>query len=164
MRLFGSALAGVATVAGLGAPAIAHADFGVPGAGMSCSASALGAMTVLPDGTEFLACEPDESGYSWASVAVPFPPNDAWLSYGVEITLHGSGSRNPNLNSGEWLGQPQSPDTQCGASQVTVLSPGQLAAPVVSQGSVGRPLSVRVLPKLFTIALNGDCLWTKAPY
>jgi hypothetical protein len=164
MRLLGSAFVAVSVaVSAVGAAgvAIAHADFGVPSAGMACPASTQGVMTMLPNGTDFLVCQSDGSGYSWAPVAVPFPPNDAWLSYGVEITLHGEGFRNPELRSGEWVGVPHSPDAQCAANQVTVIGPGQLAAPSVSQGAVGRPLALRVLPKLFTIALNGDCLWTR---
>jgi hypothetical protein len=165
MRLLGLALASasaVVAISGVTGVAIARGDFGVPGAGMACPLSNKGAMTVLPNGTDFVVCQSDGAGYSWAPVAVPFPPNDVWLSYGVEITLHGAGFRNPNLNSGEWIAVPQSPDAQCGASQVTVLGPGTLAPPTVSQAGVGQPLLFRVLPKLFTIALNGDCLWTRA--
>jgi hypothetical protein len=118
-------------------------------------------MTVLPDGRNFLVCQAQGASYGWASVVVPFPPHNAWLSYGVEITLHGAGFRNPNLASGEWVAVPQSPDAQCSANQLTVTGPGTLAPPVVSQGVVGQPLRLRVLPKLFTVALNGDCLWTR---
>lgn len=143
----------VAAVSGL---PVAHADADPPVAGAACSAELDGVMTQLPGGADYLVCrEP-----SWAPAATPFPPNDAWLSYGPAIVLHGQGFRNPNLISGLWTATPTEEGTRCGATQVTVVEPGVLAPPVVTEGQPGRPLDLAVLPQLFTIELTGSCLWT----
>jgi len=118
-------------------------------------------MTVLPNSRDFLVCQGQPNAtYSWAPVTTPFPPNGKWLSYGPEITLHGEGFRNPNLSSGDWTAIPQDPATACSAEQVTVVRAGVLAPPQVSGAGPGEQLSFQVLPKLFTIALTGNCLWT----
>lgn len=141
--------------------AVAQADFAVPAPGLACSAP--GAMTVLPNGSDFLICQEQGAELGWAPVTAPFPANDSWLSYGPEITLHGQGVRNPNLEPGEWSANPLDPTTQCGASQVAVVGPGTLAPAQTVQADPGQPLSLQVLSRLHTIALTGDCLWTKQP-
>mgnify|MGYP001806195228 CR=1 FL=1 len=115
-------------------------------------------MTQLPGGRDFLLCQ--ESG-SWAPVFTPFDPAPRWLSYGPDITLHGQGFRNPNLRSGPWTASPLDPAAVCGADQVTVIGPGELAPVVHSAGQPGQPLQLEVLPKLFTIVLSGNCLWSE---
>ena len=144
------------------APAVAHADTPIPQAGAACADVLADAMTQLPSGSDFLVCRaaPDGS-HVWAVAAVPFEPNDKWLSYASGIILHGQGFRNPNLSSGSWTATPLNPDTVCGAEQVTVVSAGVLAPPHNSQGEPGQPLAVELLPKLFTVTMTGDCLWSK---
>jgi hypothetical protein len=144
------------------AAAPAHADDPVPQAGAPCPVDFANVMTQLPGGRDFLVCQPvpDRPG-SWAPVVTPFDPSSRWLSYGPEITLHGQGFRNPNLRSGRWTANPLDPATACSADQVTVVSAGVLAPLVHSQGEPGQPLQLDVLPRLFTIALSGDCLWSE---
>jgi len=144
------------------APATARADTPAPQAGAACSADLADAMTQLPGGSEYLVCQPQPDGsHAWAAAPVPFDPSDKWLSYGTGITLHGQGFRNPNLTSGDWTATPLSPETICGAEQVTVVSAGVLAPPQSSQGEPGRPLSLEMLPKLFTVTMSGECLWSR---
>jgi len=144
------------------APAVAHADTPVPQAGAPCAEDLADAMTQLPDGRDFLVCQGQPDGsYAWAAATVPFDPADKWFSYGSGITLHGQGFRNPNLSSGNWTANPLDPETVCGAEQVTVVSAGVLAPPQNSRGEAGRPLSVELLPKLFTVTMTGDCLWSR---
>lgn len=163
MRRSGGWLAAAAAAGALtlGSP-LAHADVPVPQAGAPCPGDFAGAMTQLPGGRDFLVCQagPDEPG-NWSPVVEPFDPNSRWVSYGPEITLHGQGFRNPNLRSGQWTATPLDPETVCGADQVTVIGPGELAPLAHSQGDPGQPLHLDVLPKLFTIALSGDCLWSE---
>ncbi len=147
----------LAVVAVSGLP-VARADADPPVAGAACAAELDGVMTQLPGGADYLVCrEP-----SWEPAATPFPPSDAWLSYGPAIVLHGQGFRNPNLTSGRWTATPWEEGARCGATQVTVVEPGVLAPPVVVEGEPGQPLDLEVLPKLFTIELTGSCLWTEA--
>ncbi len=153
----GVLLAATAAAAAL-SPAPAHADIPTPQSGASCPAELADVMTRLPDVGDFLVCQ--DSG-SWAPVLDPFDPALRWLSYGSGITLHGQGFRNPNLRSGRWTATPLSPDALCGADQVTVIGPGELAPVVHSQGEPGRPMQLDVLPKLFTITMTGDCLWAE---
>lgn len=165
MTRFGAMLA-PATVAACIAlssgSAPASADSPVPQAGTSCSAALSGAMTALPDRGGYLVCqgEPNASN-NWVPVVEPFPPNDKWLSYGPAMTLHGEGLRNPNLSSGQWTATPQDPGATCTAEQVTVVRAGVVAPPEVSAGEQGQPLSLEVLPRLFSIKLSGDCLWSQ---
>lgn len=140
------------------AAAPAHADAPVPQAGSPCSSDLAGVMTRLPNVGDFLVCQ---SSGSWAPVLDPFDPAIRWLSYGAGITLHGQGFRNPNLRSGQWTANTLSQDAVCSADQVTVIGPGELAPVVHSQGDAGRPLQIEVLPKLFTITMSGDCLWSE---
>ena len=150
-----SAAAAACLAPALGGPA-ASADSPEPQPGSSCPAELSGAMTLLPDRTDFLVCEG-----SWTPAAVPFPPNDKWLSVGPAMTLHGEGMRNPNLRSGQWTGTPRDPTTTCAAEQLTIVRAGVLAPPQDSRGVAGQPLSVQVLPRLFSIELSGDCLWSR---
>lgn len=159
MPAWGAAAIGVLLVAAGGA--VVHADFAVPAPGLACSTS--GAMTVLPDGTEFLICKEQTGVLAWAPVRAPVTPNDSWVSYGPEITLHGEGAGNPSLESGQWSAIPRDPATQCGASQVTDAGHGASTPPQTVQGKPGQALMLTVLPKLFTISLTGDCSWTKQP-
>lgn len=140
----------------------AHADAGVPQAGASCPADVADVMTQLPGGRDFLVCQagPDGPG-RWAPVVVPFDPASRWLSYGPPITLHGQGFRNPNLRSGRWTADPLDPATVCSADQVTVIGPGELAPLVHSQSEPGKALHLDMLPKLFTVTLGGECLWSE---
>jgi hypothetical protein len=138
--------------------ATARADAPVPQAGASCPADFADVMTRLPDVGDFLVCQ--ASG-TWVPVLGPFDPASRWLSYGAGITLHGQGFRNPNLRSGQWTATPLDPSAVCSADQVTVIGPGELAPVVHSPGEVGQPLHLDVLPKLFTITMNGDCLWSE---
>lgn len=141
---------------------IAHADTAVPQAGAGCPEDQVDAMTQLPNGSDFLACRTGPDGsHTWTPVVTPFDPNDTWVSYGPAITLHGQGFRNPNLTSGRWIATPLDPASSCSAEQVTVVSAGVLAPPQLSSGEPGAPLSVDLLPKLFTVSLAGDCLWAK---
>jgi hypothetical protein len=148
--------------AALVAPAVAHADTPVPQEGAPCSEYLADAMTQLPGGREFLVCQGQPDGsYVWAAAAVPFDPADKWLSYGPGIILHGQGFRNPNLSSGNWTASPLDPETGCGAEQVTVVSAGVLAPPQNALSEPGQLLSVELLPKLFTVTMTGDCLWSR---
>ncbi len=161
MRRSGVVLVAAAALSALaGAPA--HADRSAPVAGEPCPADFDTVMTQLPSGRDYLVCQagPGGSG-AWAPVDTPFPPNSRWLSYGPAMTLHGQGFRNPNLRSGAWTAIPLEPDAVCGAEQVAVVAAGVLAPPEVSQGEPGQPLMLAVLPKLFTVVLSGNCLWSE---
>ena len=139
--------------------ATAAADTPAPQPGTPCQAELSGVMTLVTDRDEFLVCQGQPS--AWAQADVPFPPNDRWLSFGPAMTLHGEGMRNPNLASGQWTGTPRDPATTCTANQLTIVRAGVLAPPQISQGAPGQPLSVQVLPRLFSIELSGDCLWSR---
>jgi hypothetical protein len=154
----GALLAATAATAALSSMAPARADAPAPQAGAPCPADLADVMTRLPNVGDFLVCQ--ASG-SWVPVLDPFDPAIRWLSYGSGITLHGQGFRNPNLRSGRWTAVALDPSTACGADQVTVIGPGELAPVVHSQGEIGRPLQLDVLPKLFTITMTGDCLWSE---
>ncbi len=152
----------LALTAVLVSPAMAHADTPVPQAGGPCSENLTDAMTQLPGGSDFLVCQGQPDGsQAWVPATVPFDPADKWFSYGSGITLHGQGFRNPNLSSGSWTASPRDPGAVCAAEQVTVVSAGVLAPPEYSQGEPGQPLSVELLPKLFTVTMTGDCLWSR---
>lgn len=160
MRRCGALIVVAAAALSFSAPA--RADDPVPQAGAPCPQTFANVMTQLPGRQDFLVCQPvpDRAG-NWTPVDTPFDPSSRWLSYGPEITLHGQGFRNPNLRSGNWTASPLDPATVCSADQVTVIGPGELAPLVHSQGQPGQPLQLEVLPKLFTIALSGNCLWSE---
>lgn len=160
-RILGVLLGGWAVLTTTGTLAVAVADESVPQAGSPCADDLADAMTLLPDEATYVVCGQSGPGYVWAPAATPFPPNDRWLSYGPPITLHGQGMRNPNLSSGQWTAAPRDPQTRCQVTQTTVVEAGVLAAPEVSEGQPGEPLSVEMKPALFYAELAGDCLWTK---
>lgn len=140
-------------------PATAQADPVAPELGAACPSELADTMTLLPDGQTYAVC--GQSG-AWAAVQTPFEPNDSWLSYGLAITLHGQGMRNPNLSSGRWTATPRDPEAVCQAEQKSVVEAGVLGAPEVSQALPGQPLTLRLSSRLFSVDLSGNCLWTKA--
>ncbi|HEX9834705.1 MAG TPA: hypothetical protein VGA66_16770 [Mycobacterium sp.] len=152
------AMAGaVAAVALVFSPGTAAADPVAPQANTPCPPDAVGAMTWPTNAKMPLVC----SGGRWQTVTTPQPPNDRWLSVGPPILLHGDGRQNPDVQSGDWTAIPRNADTRCRAEQVTVLGPGVLAAPEVTEGAVGERLDVTFQARLFKLQLSGDCLWTR---
>jgi hypothetical protein len=151
----------VAATALPSASAIAYADPVAPQADSACPLDVANAMTFTPDGQTPLICQP-AAGYRWQPLASPFNPSSRWFSYGRELRLHGEGLRNPEIRSGDWMAVPQDADSQCTAEQVAVVYAGVVTPPQVSAGAKGQQLSFQVLPKLFSIKLSGNCLWTKA--
>jgi len=141
----------------LSAPALAWADPEAPQPGTACSVDMSDMMTWPSDARMPLVC----ANGQWQTVTSPQPPNDRWLSYGPAMTLHGQGMRNPSVESGNWTATPQDPGSQCRAEQETVVSPGVLSQPQVSEGKPGQPLSLQLLPRLFSIQMSGYCLWTR---
>jgi hypothetical protein len=117
-------------------------------------------MTWLPDRKTTLVCrrQPNDR-YQWEVVSADYPSSDRWLTYGPPMTLHGNGTRNHNLRSGDWIGLPQDPDSQCIAEQIAVVGPGVVSSPQVDAGQTGQPLLLRVMPNLFSITMTGYCLW-----
>ncbi len=99
--------------------------------------------------------------YRWTIVSSDYPSSDGWLTYGPRLTLRGEGTRNYNLRSGDWIALPQHPDSQCVEEQVAVVSAGVVSSPQVEAGAAGQQLSFRVLPNLFSIMLEGQCLWRR---
>src|SRR5512132_4406851 len=100
----------------VGAAAIALAVASAPGAGAapvpqqgaSCSTAVAGAMTQLPDLMTFLECRNLRDGeYRWQSPYSPYPKSDRWLTYGPQLTLHGEGQPNREIDSGDWVAYPQ---------------------------------------------------------
>jgi hypothetical protein len=77
------------------------------------------------------------------------------------MTLHGEGLRNPSVASGNWTATPQDPTSRCRAEQQTVVGPGVLSAPQVSEADAGQSLSLQLPPRLFSIEMTGYCLWTR---
>lgn len=136
---------------------IAAADPVAPQANTPCPPDAAGAATRPADAKMPLVC----AGGSWQAVTAPLPPNDRWLSVGPPILLHGDGRQNPDVKSGDWTATPRNAETRCRAEQVTVLGPGVLAAPDVTEGGAGERLDVTFQPRLFKLQLSGDCLWTR---
>jgi hypothetical protein len=155
-RILAGAIAAVAAVFACG---IAVADPVAPQVNTPCPPDAAAAATRPADAKMPLVC----SGGSWQAVTTPQPPNDRWLSVGPPILLHGDGRQNPDVQSGDWTATPRNADTRCRAEQVTVLGPGVLAAPEVTEGAAGERLDVTFQPRLFKLTLSGDCLWTRNP-
>lgn len=142
-------------------PAAAHADPVVPQPDNACAASLANAMTRLPDDKTDLVCLDQNGGYQWKIVTSDYPSSSRWLTYGHELTLHGEGMRNPEIRSGEWMATPQDPETQCTATQVAVVRAGVVGLPQIATGAPGQPLSLQLLPNLFSVKMEGNCLWTK---
>ena len=152
-----SAAFAVATLALLASSAVAAADPVAPQSDSPCASNFADAMTLPPGATMPLVCQ----GGQWQPVTTPQPPSDMWLSYGPALALHGEGKRNPNVRSGEWTATPQDSTSQCRAQQTVVVSPGVVGSPQTSEGQPGQPLEFTVLPRLFDIALSGNCLWER---
>jgi hypothetical protein len=149
-------------IAILSAPTAAHADPVVPQPDTPCSSNLANAMTRLPDQKTILVCQQQANeDYQWGIVATDYPSSDRWLTYGPALTLHGEGTRNYNLRSGDWVALPQEPDSQCVARQIAVAGAGVVRSPEVETGVTGQQLSFRVLPDLFSITMTGYCLWSK---
>lgn len=101
------------------------------------------------------------TGQQWQTVTTPQPPGDRWLSVGPPMLLHGEGLRNPSVKSGVWTGTPQDQNTQCRAEQQAVAGPGVVGPTQVAEGKAGQPLQLQMQPRLFSIQLSGNCLWTR---
>jgi hypothetical protein len=146
----------------LSSPARAVADPAVPAPGAPCSSNLADAMTRLPDEKTYLMClnQPD-LGYQWKTVAPDYPISDRWLTYGPELKLHGEGIRNSSIRSGDWIAFPQDSASQCRAEKAAVVSAGVVGSPQFGEGTTGQPLSLRVLPNLFSITMTGYFLWEK---
>ncbi|MDX1890023.1 hypothetical protein [Mycolicibacterium sp. 050158] len=150
-------------VVGTVAVAIA-ATMSIPGAvataspATPCTAELDGAMTWPTGASAPLVC----AGNQWQPVTDPYPTSDQWVSDGSTMTLHGQGRPNPNLLSGNWTATPLDPETRCEATQLAVI-PGSptVGAPRVDGAPAGQPLTLQVVPVLFTIEMRGDCLWQK---
>src|SRR5690348_9961678 len=132
MRSTAIAIAMLATA--LGAAPAGWADPTVPQGGTPCSSDLTDVMTWPPDATMPLVCR----GNQWQTVRTPQPPNDRWLSFGPPMTLHGEGLRNPSVASGNWTATPQDQGAQCRAQQQTVVGPGEVSPPQLSEGKAGQ--------------------------
>jgi hypothetical protein len=158
----GATAVAVTTVGILIAPAVATADPVTPQLGAPCPESVAGAMTQLPDLMTFVQCRNQRSGeYRWQTPESPYPNSDRWLTYGPQLTVHGEGQRNREIDSGPWVAYPQSPDSHCTAAQLDLAAAGERTPARVTSGEPGRPLKLQVLPLLFTVELTGHCLWQK---
>ncbi|WP_242453544.1 hypothetical protein [Mycolicibacterium sp. P9-64] len=148
-------------VAAVALPAVAAAEPVVPQPGLPCGANLGDAMTWPSDGTAPLACVGGPAGYQWETVDSPYPISDRWVSFGPPMKLHGEGLRNAAIKSGDWTATPLDPDSRCGAEQLAVI-PGVGAGPPQDvEGEPGQPLSLQVVPLLFSIEMTGNCLWQK---
>ena len=158
----GVAAVAVSAAATLIAPPLVTAEPAAPQPGAPCSESIAGALTQLPDLMTVLQCGDQHSGeYRWQTFDYPYPNSDRWLTYGPQLTLHGEGQRNREIDSGDWIAYPQTSDGQCKAAQLDLRGEGERSQPQVSTGEPGQPLKIRVLPLLFTVELTGYCLWQK---
>jgi hypothetical protein len=147
----------VAACAGVLAAPTAHAEPAVPQVNSVCHANLAGAYTQLPDLTTWLECS-----HSWQVVDDPYPKSDRWFTYGPVLTLHGEAQRNREIDSGDWIAEPQDAASGCVATQTRVVEAGGVGPPEVSSGRPGQPLTMRLRPMLFTVELSGHCLWQKA--
>ncbi len=146
----------------LSAPALPHAEPVVPQPDTSCPPALVNAMTWLAEQKINVVClQQPNDGYQWKGVTSDYPSSDRWLSYGPQLMLHGEGTRNHNLRSGDWIAVPQDSDSQCIAEQIAIVGAGVVSSPQVDAGTTGQPLSFQVLPNLFSITMKGYCLWTK---
>jgi hypothetical protein len=145
----------------LAAPGSASAEPSVPKADTPCSAQYADTMTWPPEVKMPLVCADQPAGFKWKSFTDPYPVSDRWLSYGPPMKLHGQGLRNASIKSGDWIAAPQDPDSSCRAEQLAVVSAGEVGPPIVTEGEKGKPLSLQLVPNLFSITMSGYCLWTK---
>jgi hypothetical protein len=150
-----------AAAALLSPPPLAAADPVAPQPGTPCPSNLVEAMTWPPDDKTPLVCVGQPTGL-WQPVDTPYPISDRWFSYGPAMTLHGQGRPNPTLMSGNWTATPLIPEGRCRAEQLAVI-PGSptVGPPQVSEGERGQPLSLQVVPTLFSIEMSGECLWQK---
>lgn len=139
------------------APAVAWADPEAPQPNTPCPADIAEVMTWRAGDSSPLECLDNQ----WQIISTPQPPSDRWLSFGPPIALHGEGLRNPNVASGEWSGVPQDANSRCRAEQRAVVEAGVVGPPQVAESGQGQPLTLRVLPALYSIELSGYCLWTR---
>ena len=156
--LRGIAFPALLVTALLAAPAPASADPQAPQPGAPCATALAGAMTWPADAKTPLSC----SGGQWGPVADPYPVSDRWVSYGPTMTLHGEGRRNPSIMTGAWTATPLDGETSCRAAQYAVIpNTPQVGKPIIAQAPAGEPLTLEVVPRLFTIEMTGDCLWQR---
>lgn len=140
-------------------PAVAVADPPAPQPDASCPSQAADALTFLADEQTAMVCGDDGQ---WRLLGTPYPNSDRWLSYGPALKLHGEGLRNSMIASGDWTATPLSSDARCRAVQkAVVLGTPNVGPPSTTEGEPGQPLSLQVVPKLFSIELSGDCLWQR---
>jgi hypothetical protein len=100
----------------------------------------------------------------WRLSTDPYASSDRWLSWGDEpLVVHGQGRRNPEVRAGTWTGTPQTPEAQCLAEVVDVAAPGQLTAPEPHAADVGEPVAFTAGPAMFSVTLDGYCLWERTP-
>ncbi|MEU0494985.1 hypothetical protein [Mycobacterium sp. NPDC006124] len=152
-------LVAVVAAFALSPTAAATADPAAPQGNPPCGVETKDALTLPADASAPLVCD----GTGWQSVTDPYPMSDEWASPGPTMTLHGQGRRNPMLESGQWTATPLSPETACGATQFAVISgTPTLTPPQVDRGEPGRPLTLEMVPRLFTVELTGDCLWRRS--
>jgi hypothetical protein len=144
----------------LALPAVAVADPVAPQPGTPCGPNLGDAMT-WPYGTAPLVCAGGPAGYQWTTVDSPYPVSDRWVSFGPPMKLHGEGLRNASIQSGDWTATPLDPHARCGAEQIAVIPGVGAGPPHDSEGEPGQPLSLQVVPKLFSIEMTGDCLWQR---
>lgn len=123
----------------------------------SCTADLDGAMTRMPDARQPSVCRDG----AWQPVDVPQPPADRWVSSDTPLLLHGQGMRNPEMAAGTWTGTPREESARCRAQQRDVVSPGQLSDPVTVEGDPGQPVRLEVAPRMFTVELSGNCVWSR---
>ena len=153
---------GVASITVIATSPIARAEPVAPQPDTPCPDAVAGALTQLPDLTTLLQCRAEPGvGNRWQILDDPYPHSDRWLTYGPTLTLHGEGQRNRELDSGDWVGDPQDPGARCTAQQQAIADAGGLTPPQLANGEPGRPLTLRLQPLLFTIELAGYCLWEK---
>ena len=140
--------------------AVSNADPVAPQTNASCTTELKDVLTWPAGATAPMVCD----GANWQPVSDPYPMSDEWLSTGPVMTLHGQGRRNPMLESGRWTATPLTPESACGATQFAVVAgTPTLTPPQSNRGEPGRPLTLEVVPRLFTIELTGDCLWQRLP-
>ncbi len=161
-----ASLMGVAAAVLCGAPACAHAEpqprpVVTPHPDAPCSENLAGTMARLADASTNLACTRQGDDFRWKVSSSPYPLSDRWLTYGLELQLHGQGMRNPEIMSGLWRGYPQESDAVCRAEQVAVVGAGKVSSPQSVTGEPGKQLEFSVSPTLFTIKLTGNCLWQR---
>lgn len=139
--------------------AVGHAGPAVPLQDAPCTQSPSGTLTRLADSKALVECRDGR----WEPFTGMFPSSDNWLTYGPELTLRGQARRNPEMMAGIWVGIPQSPESQCSATQSNVIVAGQMAPPEVVAGEPGQPLRLALTTQLASIELTGSCLWEREP-